>query len=211
MSTSLETRRSRPLPRPDSGAAGRPGMGLSRRSWRLTLAATVVAALVAGCVPGTGGTGTGSEIDLAVFGAKAASVCSAGFSADLVCATTTGAVGPASGPPLDGTQAVRFIDSLQAVRTIATFEANSVQLDARCQGLGFAGDWGTTAAGESRFYGSAITDGALQRVPASLSIEPAGDKTAGLLVTLRDAGGRVLLGPLTLLRAGTPLPAAGPC
>ncbi len=206
MTTPLEPRRSRPLPHPCSGVAGRPVMGLSRWSRGLALAA----ALVAGCGPGTGGTGTGSEIDLAVFGATAASVCSAGISAGLVCATT-GAVGPASGPPLDGTQAVRFIDSLQAVRTIATFEANSVQLDARCQGLGFAGDWGTTAKGESRFYGSAITDGALQRVPASLSVEPVGDKAAGLLVTLRDASGRVLLGPLTLVRAGTPLPVAGPC
>lgn len=207
MTTSFEPRRSRHLPRPDCGAPGRTGRGLSRWSWGLALAA----ALLAGCGPGTGGTGTGSEIDLAAFGAKAASVCGAGFSAGLVCATTTGAVGPASGPPLEGTQAVRFIDSLQAVRTIATFEANSVQLDARCQGLGFAGDWGTTAKGESRFYGSAIADGALQRVPASLSVEPAGDKAAGLVVTLRDASGRVLLGPLMLLRAGTPLPIAGPC
>jgi hypothetical protein len=192
------------------GAAAAPARARGGRApW--ACAAAIAAFLLAGCGPGTGGTGTGSEVDLATFGATAASVCGTGFSANLVCAVGTGSV--ASAPPvvLDGTQAVRFIDSLQAVHTVATFEANSVQLDARCQALGFAGDWGITATGDARFFGSYLLDGSLQRVPATLAVQEAPDKAGSLVVTVRDGSGRVVLGPLTLLRAGTPLPAAGPC
>lgn len=183
-----------------------------RPTLRAAFTAAWLSIAMAGCGPGTGGTGTGAGIDLADFGAQAASVCSAGFASGLVCGVSTGAVASSPAPGLDGTQAVRFIDSVQGARIVVTFDGNGVQVDARCQGLGFAGEWGTTATGDARFYGSYLLDGSLQRVAASLSVQQAAGSVGGSLVaTLRDSSGRVVLGPLTLLRAGQPLPAAGPC
>ncbi|MBL0087878.1 MAG: hypothetical protein IPP44_14890 [Ideonella sp.] len=176
--------------------------------------ATSLAAMLVACGPGTGGTGTGNDVGLADFGAVAASVCGASFADGLLC--LPGATGTASGPSsaidAQGTQTVRFIDSLQGARIVAQFNANSVVLDARCQGLNFAGDWGVTAQGDARYFGSTLQDGSAQRAPTSLAVEGSGAGSAAkLTATLRDGNGRVLLGPITLVPAPATLPAPGPC
>ena len=115
-------------------------------------------------------------------------------------ATTTPT--PAPSANLTGTAAVRFQSVASGTYLVLDFDSNSVQLDARCQRLSFIGEWGISANNDARFYGSTVTEGSLQRSAASLTVQNAAPGTGGeLLVTLRTAEGRVLLGPSLLQRA----------
>ena len=172
--------------------------------------ALMLAAWLNGCGPGVGGTGTGeSAPELALFGASTASLCAAPFAASLACVAggTSSAVG---GTILPGTAPLRYIDAAQGAQVVVEIEDHSVRLTAPCQRLGFIGDWGTTASGEARFFGSSLVDGAVKRQPASLSVATA-QSPGELIAWLRDAEGQTLLGPLTLQRAPQALPPAAPC
>jgi hypothetical protein len=95
-------------------------------------------------------------------------------------------------------------------QTQLRFEGNRAELDAHCQRLQFDGEWGVTPAGAARYFGSTLAPGALQRQPAVLEVGLG--PGAELRVTLRDAGGAVLLGPAALRGAlpTDPAPAACP-
>ena len=160
------------------------------------------------CGPGVGGTGTGqSAADLVVFGATATSVCAAPLAGSLSCGTDTVIVVSSA-----GTEPVRYIDTALGANTLVDFRDNSVHVSAQCQRLDFIGDWGVTATQDQRYFGSVLLNGQLNRMPATLLVQadpasPSGD----LIAVLRDAQGRLLLGPLVLKRAPMPLPLAPAC
>ena len=97
---------------------------------------------------------------------------------------------------------MRFQSVASGTYLVLDFDSNSVQLDARCLRLSFIGEWGIAANNDARFYGSTLSDSSLQRSAASLTVQNAAPGAGGeLLVTLRNADGRVLLGPSLLQRA----------
>jgi hypothetical protein len=163
---------------------------------RLRLAALALLAWLAGCGPGVGGTGTGVEPpDLASFGASPAPLCGSSFASALRCPPANGATVPTS----EGTAAVVFVDSASGGQINVTFEANRLGLEAICQGLLFAGNWGIDAAGALRFYGSVRPRGSALDLPAVLSVQlQPGGGTGELNIVLQNLQGDVLLGPVVL-------------
>ena len=170
-----------------------------------------LAGCLAGCGPGVGGTGTGDSAPLLqFFNAAIASVCSAPFAASLSCAGSIAVPGATPQPADQGTLVTRFVDQPNAANITVTIEANSIVLDARCLGIHFSGDWGIAAASDARFFGSYARDPTAQRTPGSLSVQ-ATSKADQLSLTLRDADGRILLGPTTLQRVVAFPAAVGVC
>jgi hypothetical protein len=172
-----------------------------------------VAAALAACGAGVGGTGTGTGATVGAlddFGAAAAPLCGASFAASLNCPAGTGASAPST-PAIGGTAPTRWVDVVTGGQLGLRFDGNRVTLDARCQQIGFEGEWGVTPAGAARFYGSSLADGSIVRLPAVLEVQ-AGATRTDLVVTLRDGGGALLLGPTVLRGAaeGDPAPAACP-
>lgn len=94
---------------------------------------------------------------------------------------------------------VHFADHVPDAHVRVQFAANAVELDAPCRSLRFSGDFGITAPHEARFFGT-VTDADARALPASLQVQTLEGGAAGLTVTMRDADGRVLLGPVTLQR-----------
>jgi len=162
-----------------------------------------------GCGPGVGGTGTGAAPDPASFGASAESVCTAPFAGALQCPVGAGAPGTAN--VLKGTDVVHFADVAAGGNVAASIDGNVVQFTARCAALAFTGTWGVLV-GEGRFYGYAAAGAGAQTLPATLVVQVAGNSGLDLQVTLRDAAGGPLHGPVTLQRVSAPVanPAACP-
>ena len=200
-------------PSPQQGRPHRAVTGRSAGPWAglltlmLTLMLTLTTALP-GCGPGVGGTGTGeSAAELVLFGASVASVCNAPLAGSLSCDTSATAI-----EPLAGTQPVRYLDAAQGANTLVDFKDNSVHLVATCQRLDFIGDWGVTSAQDQRYFGSVLVVGQITRMPATLLVQADPASLSGdLIAVLRDAQGKLLLGPLVLKRAPLPLPVAPAC
>lgn len=167
---------------------------------RTTLAWLALAALQA-CGPGVGGSGTGQG--LADFGASAAPLCSSDIASALACPAGTAAPGAsASAGSAGGSGTVYFADTIDGRRVAVTVQGNSIELSAPCAGISFRGDWGLLAGQAARFYGS-TGDGSAAR-PAQLR---ASMDAGGLLLTLLDANGNPLLGPvLVTVRATAATP-----
>ena len=168
---------------------------------RMTSAVALLLCLAA-CGPGTGGTGTGSEV-LSTFGATSASVCSADFAKDLAC--------NAASLPTVGTQPVYYSNLASGATLAMTIEGNHVQLSSRCTALGFSGDWGLKAPADARFFGL-LSDaaGAAPRL-ATLDALPAPGVTANLVLTMREADGKLVLGAVTLEPLPAPVTVAAKC
>jgi hypothetical protein len=173
------------------------------------ITAALLAALLAlpGCGPSSGGTGTGETGSaLVLFGATAVNVCTASFAKSLGCPPTGSGAVPTS-PDAQGSTMVNFSDTAQGGNISVAIQAQTIELSARCRGLHFLGDWGITASNDARFFGNYRIDNAGGSVPASLSVQSsAGGGNNELQVTIRDADGRVVLGPVTVQRV--PAPAA---
>ena len=181
-------------------------------SARATLALWLLAAtaMLGGCGPGVGGTGTGDAADaLGAFGATAASVCAGELAAVLACAAPTGGGGGGGGgtaaAPAPGTAPVYLADTIDGRRVVLSVQGNLIELHAPCARVRFRGQWGTIAGQAARFYGSTEQDGA--STPATLQAVVRG---SGLELTLVDTQGRVLLGPVLVTVRPAPL-AAGDC
>lgn len=180
---------------------------MTRTSLRRPLAAatlaTVLALAAAGCGPSSGGTGTGAS--LAVFNATPASVCTSAFASLLGCTgsvvTTPDSIGPGSTMTL-------YADLSSGGNVAVTFQANSVQVRARCQRIAFDGDWGIAAGNDARFFGSYVLETVGQQVPASVSVQAVG--SGELQLVLRETDGRVVLGPVRVQQVPAP-PAQAPC
>ena len=173
---------------------------LGSRMAALCLALTLALALAA-CGPGVGGSGTGAtESALPLFGASAAALCSSDLAAALDCPTVAGSAAP-PGPGV-GTATVYFADTIDGRRVLVRLQGNTIDLDVPCAGLQFSGEWGVISGQAARFFGYTSAD--TVPVPAALEVRIVG---SGLQLTLRDAAGRVLLGPVLVTRtpvAGTP-------
>jgi hypothetical protein len=163
------------------------------------LAGAAWLALLAGCGPGIGGTGSGASADeFASFGAAPASVCDAEFAGLLNCAIGTAA--------LQGTAAVWFAESAPASRTLLALSQQEARLQLRCEGLVFEGAWGAVPGQPARYYGRVTSAGGTAR--ASLEVALAG---AALAVTLRAQDGSALAPTGQLLRVpGETAPLACP-
>ena len=174
-------------------------------SARAALAAWLLAviAILGGCGPGVGGTGTGDTVDaLSAFGATAASVCASDLAPVLACPAATGGGGAAVAP---GTAPVYLADTIDGRRVVVSVQGNLIEVNAPCARVQFRGQWGSIAGQAARFYGSTAQDGST--APATLLAVVRGN---GLELTLVDALGRVLLGPV--LVTARPVPAvAGNC
>lgn len=162
-------------------------------------------AWLGGCGPGVGGTGTGETNGVNHFGATAVSVCSADVGAVLGCVTAPGAASPT---PATRATPVFLADTTTSPRVQAQVQDSTIDLNVACTGLRFRGQWGELAGQGGRFYGFTGPDGA--QLPATLQVQPGAVGLAGVVVTLRDAAGTVLLGPTLLLVVPTAL-AAGTC
>ena len=160
-------------------------------------------ALLAGCGPGVGGTGTG-ESGLAAYGASAAPVCTSDFADLLACPS-----GPAAQPVTAIVYAADVAEGGTASRHLARFEGASVELELRCERLRFSGTWGTAPGLGTRYYGELRDDapGAPARA-ASLVVER--DAGEGLRLILLGDDGSIRAGPLVLTRVAAPTPPA-PC
>ncbi len=180
-------------------------------SARATFALWLLAAtaLLGGCGPGVGGTGTGDAADaLGAFGATAASVCAGELATVLACAATTGGGGGGGGTaaaPAPGTAPVYLADTIDGRRVAVSVQGNLIDVNAPCARVRFRGQWGTIAGQAARFYGSTEQDGS--STPATLQAVVRG---SGLELTLVDTQGRVLLGPVLVTARPAPV-AAGDC
>lgn len=152
--------------------------------------ALAMAVWLSGCGPGVGGTGTGETNSPADFGAVAASVCTAAVGGVLGCVAGADAAAPGATP-------VFLADAAQGPRVQARVQDNTIDLAAPCTGLQFSGQWGEAAGQAPRFFGSTGSGGA--QMPATLQMDLGAAGTATVVVTLRSAAGKVLLGPTQLL------------
>jgi hypothetical protein len=159
-------------------------------------------ALLLGCGPGVGGTGTGSQDALAAFGAAPASLCGSALASSLGCPASPGTAAPGAGAAMPW-----LVDSASAALVTAQVSGNEVAFAAPCEGLHFEGTWGAVAGQGERFYGIATLGSAGTPVLATLSLVP---QAGGVSMLLQDSQGHVLSGPRVLLAQAVP-PVAGAC
>lgn len=184
----------------------------SRLRPRLHLLATLLAAAAfAGCGPGSGGTGTGAPTGLVAAGAMAANVCTSSF-ANLLACGANGNVGALPGDIGRGTDMIRYADIASGGNVAVTFQANSVQLQSRCQRINFNGDWGITSGSDARFFGGYVIETVGVEVLSSVSVQSLPGRNDTLQIVLRETDGRVVLGPLVVQKVVAPVaqPAACP-
>lgn len=173
------------------------------------LASALLSLLLAGCGPGVGGTGTGKGF--AYFEATPALVCQGDIAATLTCARTDGVTTAGTPATLqEGTAVAHFADTPAGANVRVDFAANSVELDAPCRRLHFTGDWGITASNDARFFGTYTDNAGTEPLPASLQVQAVlGESRNQISVTVRDGGGRIVLGPVMVQRVEITPPAAG--
>lgn len=172
-------------------------IALSSLPCKLRAAATgavlILAAALGGCGPGTGGTGIPPTALLTFFDARQASVCTAPFS-NVLCPAAT--AGLPSNPDVDqGAVMSNYADVQQGGNVSVAFRQSTIELNARCQRLRFEGTWGITASNDARFFGSYSIEPAGASIPASLTVQAGSN---GLAVVVREADGRLVLGPVLL-------------
>jgi hypothetical protein len=107
-----------------------------------------------------------------------------------------------------GSQPVRFVDA--AGQVTLEVNGNTAALDALCLRLKFSGEFGIGTGNVQGFFGSYQLDGTGVDVLAALSaaVAPGG---GALAIELRDAQGRVVIGPVLLQRTTAAPPAPSPC
>jgi hypothetical protein len=168
----------------------------------LPVLTALLVALLAACGPTTGGTGTGPTGSLTVFGASAASTCSAVFAPSLDCADiSTEPVDPAV---LQGTDPVHFVGEAASGPYSLTVQANRAELIARCAGANFEGVWGVLPNGDARFFGYWTARGQLAPVSAQLWVQAVAGRADELQAMVLDVNGQTLFGPVLLRRVATP-------
>jgi hypothetical protein len=152
---------------------------------------------MAGCGPGVGGTGTGDGFALDLFGARAASVCSASFASELKCPSRIVVV-PWKVPDSDGSETVLWVDDPAEASVTARISASLVEFVGVCEGLRFEGTWGEIPEQGGRFFGFFTVTGVDTALPGSLAVVSNGD---ALSFVLSDVDGKQLFGPLALKRS----------
>jgi hypothetical protein len=166
-----------------------------RRWWGGLLPLLLAAA---GCGPGVGGTGTGDAFALDIFGARAASVCTASFASELKCASRI-VIGPApAAPSSEGSELVLWVDDPAEAAVTARISASEVEFVGVCEGLRFEGTWGEIPESGGRFFGYFTVPGVDGAMPGSLAVQASGET---LTFALSDVNDKPLFGPLPLQRS----------
>ena len=157
-------------------------------------------AILGGCGPGVGGTGTGNaESTAAQLGASLEPVCASELAAVLSCPNA-----PAT--TASGTAVVWFADAAEGARVLVRVQGNQLDLDIACDGLHFEGLWAAVPGQSARFFGPALIAPASDSVPSTLTAERLG---SGLVLQLYDAKGAALGALLNVVPVpGAPPPAA---
>ncbi len=171
---------------------------------RTAIALLTLSACLQACGPGVGGSGTGQGLD--AFGATAAALCGSEIATALAC--PAGAAGPPASSA-DGGNAgsgtVFFADTIDSRRVVVTVQGNSIDLNSPCARISFRGQWGLLAGQAARFYGFNGEGASAQPAQVRASLSTAGG--GGLLLTVLDANGNLLLGPvLVTVQATAPTP-----
>lgn len=174
---------------------------------RLLGIAGLVALLCAGCGPTGGGTGGSGAHSLTVFGATAASTCSAAFAPSLACADVN--TQPTDPAVLRGTEPVYFVGEVASGPYSLSIQSNRAELTARCAGGHFEGVWGVLPNGHARFFGH--WTGREQGAPlvAQLWVQAVPGSADSLQALVLDIDGQTLFGPVPLRRVAT-LPTQSP-
>jgi hypothetical protein len=176
---------------------------------RLISLAGLLAALLVACGPGTGGTGTGPE-----------TVSQSPVFVGSTISYTGIAPAPLSTTPLPGSTCTALCGTATASLSLQ-LQAQSIALQTGCASFSYSGPWSISAQGEVNVEGSYETvttvngQANTSRQTAQLSLvfaTPSADSSA-VTLTLRNAQGDVLLGPIRLDRstAATNIPAGGGC
>ncbi len=153
-------------------------------------------ALVAGCGPGVGGTGTGRD-DPGAPSSTLAALCDSGLTPLLRCPSS-----PGTAVAL-GTSLVWLADGAASRDVLARVEGNAIDLELGCRGLQFSGSWSLVSGQAPRFVGQVRDLSSGATAAASLTAQLSG---ATLLLQLFDAQGASLAGPVTLAVVATPPP-----
>jgi hypothetical protein len=160
----------------------------------------LLTALLAGCGPGVGGTGTGDAVPpLATFNAQPAALCTSPLATALPCTPATAGAPAAVNAPLV------LADGYPAAQVQATIADPQVQLQLRCPAWQFDGTWGESTTLGQRWYG-VLQQGSTSQL-ATLAATAIGSQ---LVLTLHDQAGRPIAGPLPV----APVPGvtlAAPC
>ncbi len=163
----------------------------------MVFALSLVFLSLGGCGPGVGGSGTGEANNLTAYNATAASLCASEVAALLACPSASAS--PAT--PL-GTAPVYLADTIDGRRVAVSAQGNLIEVNAPCARIQFRGQWGVAPGQAPRFYGFVDPDNTA--TPASLTVVAQGN---GLLLTLVDKQGVLLLGPLLVtVRAAPAVP-----
>lgn len=175
-------------------------------SWITRAACGLLLAWLAGCGPGVGGTGSGSEPPLVMFGASPSPVCTSAIAPALACASVTGS------PAQAGTSVVAYGTLTPLGRLRSVFEGQGVTASIDCLGWRFEGEWGTDPQGRQRYFGTLVQATGRAAEPAQLVLQPVSAPTGGTLLraVVLDAGERTLLGPVDLRPDTAPTPPACP-
>lgn len=171
-------------------------MKTTRGVVRAACAALAASFWLAACGPGVGGTGTDSVSDaFAAWGASPASAC------DSPLASLLGCAGTASLP-----QASSYIEATGTQAVLVVYIGDTVVVDDRCAGTRFEGLWGATGSGAGRYFGvyGLRSGGDKQAAALKVTVPTAGQQR----LELRDLQERVVLGPVDLVPASLPVPAA---
>ncbi len=163
----------------------------ARRLLGATALALGLALGLTGCGPGTGGTGTGYPASSALAGNAAwakGSWSSVASSADSAHATPPDCASTAPAP-------------CASTAVLLDLTASGIRVDAGCWAFAYDGPWGDPASSNWRVTGLYTAPGATGGVatqPADLRIET---RDPDVVLTVLDARGRVLQGPVTLMRS----------
>jgi len=173
------------------------------RLYRALLAALVLS--LGACGPGTGGTGGDTSDYLWLAGAKATSVCTAPFQAQLVCPAAPAAAGDKL-----GTKPVQYATVAPDADLLVSFDADKLVLQRGCPRLDYSGEYGLLPNGDGMYFGSYTAAGQVEQLAGNLSFK-AGTAADQLVMELRATDGRLLLGPVTLKRVEAPRAAPRAC
>ncbi|QPF71996.1 hypothetical protein G8A07_02995 [Roseateles sp. DAIF2] len=162
---------------------------------------------LAGCGPGTGGTGTGHEQPdyLSLAGANPSAVCASGWAERLACQPPPPSSAADTRHP--GTNKVVFasVGSVPAADYVVTFDANGVLLQGGCPRRSFEGDWGQLGNGAFAYFGAFSENKQVVPYNSSLLVRSTADGNGLMIEVHASSDGRLLLGPLLLQR----VPAGG--
>lgn len=168
--------------------------------------------LLTACGPGTGGTGTGPHTVSAFSasytnGVGASASVGAGSPTPAGTPTASPLPNPSPAPAPSPAPCTVGCDSNAATRTFSLqLQTDGITLTSPCAGFSYSGSWSVSAAGETSVPGVYTTSSVQQAAVLTAVFANASADSTSVTVSIRNAAGALLLGPLVLQR-GTGSPA----